>query len=134
MASFAAGDMHCGGSLVGRDFVKQTLVCSLISAVAACFATIAAEDANRLQPWSSNPRYWQFKGQAVLLLGGSKDDNLFQIPDLKEHIDEIRAAGGNYIRNTMSDRRDKGSEVYPFLQQPDGKYNLEQWNEDYWRR
>jgi len=32
-------------------------------------------------------------GQPVLLLGGSKDDNLFQVPDLKEHLDEIRTAG-----------------------------------------
>ena len=70
----------------------------------------------------------------MLLLGGSKDDNLFQIPDLKEHLDEIRAAGGNYIRNTMSDRKDKGFEVYPFRQRPDGKYDLEQWNDEYWRR
>jgi hypothetical protein len=91
-------------------------------------------DTDRIQPWTKNPRYWQYRGQPVLLLGGSKDDNLFQIPDLKEHLDEIRAAGGNYIRNTMSDRKDKGFEVYPFFQRPDGKYDLEQWNEEYWRR
>jgi len=91
-------------------------------------------DTDRIQPWTKNPRYWQYRGQPVLLLGGSKDDNLFQIPDLKEHLDEIRAAGGNYIRNTMSDRKDKGFEIYPFFQRPDGKYDLEQWNEEYWRR
>jgi len=95
---------------------------------------IPADDANRIRPWSKNPRYWQYKGQPVLLLGGSKDDNLFQIPDLKEHLDEIQKAGGNYIRNTMSDRKDKGFEVYPFKQQPDGKYDLEQWNDKYWLR
>ena len=95
---------------------------------------VAADDANRIQPYGKNPRYWQYHGEPVLLLGGSKDDNLFQIPDLKEHLDEIRAAGGNYIRNTMSDRRDKGFEVYPFKQRPDGKYDLEQWNEEYWSR
>jgi hypothetical protein len=93
-----------------------------------------AEDANRIQPWSKNPRYWQYKGRPVLLLGGSKDDNLFQIPDLKEHLGEMAAVGGNYIRNTMSDRRDKGFEVYPFKQLPGGKYDLELWNNEYWQR
>jgi hypothetical protein len=106
----------------------------LAIAGAFCLDAFGADDANRIQPWSKNPRYWQYKGQPVLLLGGSKDDNLFQIPDLKEHLDEIHKAGGNYIRNTMSDRKDKGFEVYPFKQQPDGKYNLEQWNDEYWLR
>lgn len=112
----------------------RTLVHSLLLAVAGCLVAMAADDPNRIQPWASNPRYWQFKGEPVLLLGGSKDDNLFQIPDLKEHLDEIRAAGGNYIRNTMSDRKDKGFEVYPFLQRADGQFDLEQWNDEYWRR
>jgi len=106
----------------------------LANACTICLVAQPAEDANRIQPWSKNPRYWQYKGQPVLLLGGSTDDNLFQIPDLKEHLDEIQKAGGNYIRNTMSDRKDKGFEVYPFKQQPDGKYNLEQWNDEYWLR
>jgi hypothetical protein len=89
---------------------------------------------DRIQPWSKNPHYWEYKGQPLLLLGGSKDDNLFQVPDLKEHLDDIRAAGGNYIRNTMSDRKDKGFEVYPFFQRQDGKFDLERWNDEYWRR
>ena len=54
-------------------------------------AVSTAEDADRIQPWSENPRYWQYKGKPVLLLGGSKDDNLFQIPDLQEHLDEMRS-------------------------------------------
>lgn len=97
-------------------------------------AVAQAGEADRIQPWSENPRYWQYKGRPVLLLGGSKDDNLFQIPDLKEHLDEMAAVGANYIRNTMSDRPDKGFEVYPFAKRPDGKYDLEQWNDEYWRR
>jgi hypothetical protein len=105
-----------------------------VGMLASTVAAWAADDANRIQPWPDNPRYWQYKGQPVLLLGGSKDDNLFQIPDLKEHLDAIQKAGGNYIRNTMSDRRDLGFEVYPFSQRPDGKYDLNQWNEEYWRR
>ncbi len=91
-------------------------------------------NADRLRPYAANPRYWQYRGQPVLLLGGSKDDNLFQIPDLQAHLDELRAAGANYIRNTLSDRPDKGFEVYPFARREDGKYDLERWNPEYWQR
>jgi len=42
------------------------------------------------------------------------------------------AAGGNYVRNTMSGR-DEGN-VWPFLEREDGLYDLEQWNPEYWRR
>lgn len=90
--------------------------------------------ADRIRPYRANPRYWQYRGRPVLLLGGSKDDNLFQIPDLRQHLDEMKAVGANYIRNTMSDRPDFGFEVYPFLKRADGKYDLEQWNPEYWRR
>ena len=54
---------------------------------------------DRIKPYADNPHYWQYKGKPVLLLGGSKDDNLFQIPDLKEHLDMLASVGGNYIRN-----------------------------------
>lgn len=90
--------------------------------------------AGRIGPWARNPWYWEYKGAPVLLLGGSKDDNLFQIPDLEAHLDEMQAAGANYIRNTMSDRRDGGFEVYPWKQQADGSYDLTQWNLEYWTR
>jgi hypothetical protein len=89
---------------------------------------------DRLRPNAANPWYWQYKSKPILLLGGSKDDNLFQIPDLKEHLDEMARAGANYIRNTMSDRPDKGFEVYPFARRADGKYDLERLNPEYWRR
>ncbi len=84
--------------------------------------------------YPANPRYWQYRGEPVLLLGGSKDDNLFQIPDLKEHLDLLQSVGGNYIRNTMSARLDQGFEVQAFARRPDGKYDLDRWNDEYWRR
>ncbi len=87
-----------------------------------------------IHPWSENPRYWEYKGEPILLTGGSKDDNLFQIPDLKDHLDEMKAVGANYVRNTMSDRHDFGFEVYPFAEIKPGKYDLEKWNEEYWQR
>jgi hypothetical protein len=91
---------------------------------------------NRIQPWNENPWYWQYKGQPVLLLGASSDDNLFQWPagTLIPHLDSMKASGANYVRNTMSDRKDKGFELYPFKQLEDGKYDLTQWNEEYWQR
>ncbi|MEQ8861490.1 MAG: hypothetical protein RIC56_22830 [Pseudomonadales bacterium] len=87
-----------------------------------------------LQPWPENPRYWAYRGRPTLLLGGSPDDNLFQIPNLKEHLDQLGAAGGNYVRNTMSDRRERGFEVYPFARLDDGRFDLARWNPEYWKR
>lgn len=115
-----------------RCSLLAQLLCLSIC-VSFVIGSFAAEP-DRIQPWNVNPRYWQFKGQPVLLLGGSKDDDLFQIPDLKEHLDEMKSVGANYIRNTMSDRNDKGFEIYPFKKLPDGKYDLDQWNDEYWQR
>ena len=101
---------------------------------AALTSSLASENADCIQPWSKNAAYWQYKGQPLLVLGASKDDNLFQLPDLKQHLDEMVCVGANFIRNTMSDRRDRGFELYPFQQLPDGKYDLDRWNEAYWLR
>ena len=37
-------------------------------------------NADRIRPYAKNPRYWQYNGKPVMLLGGSNDDNLFQWP------------------------------------------------------
>lgn len=95
-------------------------------------AWLHADAATRIQPYSENPRYWQYRGKPVLLLGGTKDDNLFQVSDLKEHLDLLAACGGNYIRNTMS-ARDNGN-VQPFPRLDSGKYDLRRWNPEYWQR
>lgn len=95
-----------------------------------------AQSKDAIQPWSANPSYWQYRGNPVLLLGGSDDDNLFQWPadQLRNQLDLIQSTGANYIRNTMSDRQDKGFELYPFLRLPNGKYDLSKWNTEYWER
>ncbi len=85
----------------------------------------------RIEIYKPNPAYWQYKGKPVLLIGGTQDDNLFQIPNLKEHLDLLKAVGGNYVRNTMSSR-DQGN-VWAF-KKAKGKYDLDQWNAEYWRR
>ncbi|MDE2809300.1 MAG: hypothetical protein OXN90_12855, partial [Gemmatimonadota bacterium] len=79
--------------------ILTTLVTSLTS------MTHAQADSDRIQPYAANPRYWQYNGQPVLLLGGTIKDCLFQIPDLEAHLDLLQSVGGNYVRNTMSDRR-----------------------------
>lgn len=114
--------------------LRRTLPCLLLS-VCLCPPLEAAEPST-LKPWSENHWYWEYQGQPVLLLGGSDDDNLFQWPEaeLVQQLDRLKAAGGNVIRNTMSDRRDKGFEVYAFEQLDDGKYDLTRWNTEYWNR
>ena len=93
-----------------------------------------ASDANtdRIKPYEKNPRYWQYLGEPLLLLGGTKDDNLFQISDVEEHLNLLSNVGGNYIRCVMSGR-DKGN-VWPFAQNENGQYDLTRFSEEYWRR
>jgi len=99
------------------------------------FGTISAKD-NHIQPWKENPWFWQYKGKPLLLLGASSDDNLFQWPAkmLIPHLDSMKSVGANYVRNTMSDRQDRKFELYPFKKTENGKYDLNQWNDEYWQR
>ncbi|NQT88969.1 hypothetical protein HQ560_19530, partial [bacterium] len=121
----------------------MTIVCFLAVTVVAGKSAVGQERAKeeapmmsnngRIQPCMANPRYWQYKGKPVLLLGGSDDDNLFQWTGsrLTEQLDLLKSVGGNYLRCTMSGR-DEGN-VWPF-KQVKGKYHLEQSDEEYWRR
>lgn len=111
-----------------------TAVFLMLGWAAAAQPATRVTNADRIRPYSDNPWYWQYQGKPLLLLGGSKDDSLFQIPDLREHLDALKRAGANYIRNTMSDRQDFGFEVYPFKRLEGGKYDLNAWNEEYWER
>jgi hypothetical protein len=87
----------------------------------------------RIQPYTGNPFYWQYKGKPILLLGGSVEDNLFQIPDLEAHLDLLASVGGNYVRCTMSSR-DEGN-VWPFERDPQtGLYDLNKPGQEYWQR
>ena len=86
---------------------------------------------NRIQIYRENPRYWQYKGKPILLIGGSVEDNLFQIPNLKAHLELLKSVGGNYVRSTMS-WVDEG-DVPPFKKVGD-QYDLNQWNDEFWNR
>ena len=88
---------------------------------------------DRIRPYQKNRAYWQYKGEPVLLLGGSVEDNLFQIPDIEEHLDLLKSVGGNYVRCTMSSR-DPGN-VWPFEKDPaTGLYDLDKPSAEFWRR
>lgn len=86
---------------------------------------------NRIQIYKENPSYWQYKGEPILLIGGSVEDNLFQIPNLREHLELLKSVGGNYVRSTMG-WNDEG-DIPPFKKVGD-KYDLNQWNDEFWPR
>ena len=90
------------------------------------------KNADRIKPYAENPRYWQYKGKPVLLLGGSKTDHIFLLDELKTHLDEMQVVGANYVRNTMSQRERRDLKPHKLL--PDGTFDLDQWNQEYWKR
>lgn len=92
----------------------------------------AGRDTARIRPYEANPRYWHYGGEPVLLRGGSTQDNLFQVAALEAQLDRLAAAGGNYVRNTMS-ARDPG-DVWPFHRRPDSTYDLTRLNPEYFDR
>lgn len=118
--------------------ISLLFVLQIVTVVlAACTAGVGhanAQDSNsnRIQPYTANPHYWQYKGKPVMLLGGSKTDHLFLLEDLETHLNELQTIGVNYVRNTMSQREDLEFKPHKLL--PDGKFDLDQWNEDYWNR
>ena len=40
-----------------------------------------------ISPSSSHPAYWEINDTPVLLLGGSVEDNLFQIENIESHLE-----------------------------------------------
>lgn len=113
--------------------LQRFLTLTSLSVVILSSAQLPAEDsAQAIKPFADDPRYWQFHGKPVMLLGGSVTDHLFLIDGLKEHLDAIHAVGGNYVRNTMSQREEQ--EKKPHLLLPSGKFDLDRWNDDYWQR
>lgn len=114
--------------LLGFALAAAFLTCPPTSLM----AVEATEVAARIRVDSEHPAYWNYRGQPVLLLGGSVEDNLFQIPDLEAHLDLLQSVGGNYVRCTMSCRDD--GNVWPFKEVAPGRYDLDQWNEVFWER
>ena len=64
--------------IIGRSIKLGLCMFLVLAAGAGLVQEIAvAQDASGIQPYESNPRYWQYQGEPVLLLGGTGDDNLF---------------------------------------------------------
>lgn len=102
-----------------------------------------APQGHAIRPYDANPMYWQYRGQPILLFGGSNRDNIFQWANngtkLTDHLDLLKDCGGNYIRCTMSSREYTPAGYrwdllpYPFAK-VNGRYDLDQWDERYWRK
>ena len=132
--------MFAGTSQVLRSAILVALAWMLSGGYGAAWA----DESDRIRPYEANPHYWQYKGRPVLLLGGSDDDNLFQWPAkrLTAQLDTLVACGGNYVRNTMASREIKPghNDLWPYriVKRTDdlliNVYDLDQWNEEYWRR
>ena len=93
---------------------------------------ISSSAKNGIAIYEENPFYWSYNGEPTLLLGATKEDNLFQIEDLEDHLKLLDSVGGNYIRCTLSSR-DQGN-LKPYLLNEQGQYDLDQPNPKYWGR
>ncbi|MFO7925046.1 MAG: DUF6298 domain-containing protein [Bacteroidales bacterium] len=95
-----------------------------------------------IRVYKENPWYFQYKGEPLLLLGASDYHNIFQRPDLIEHLDRMQSAGGNYVRNTMASREllPDHNDLWPYhiVEETDDPliniYDLDRWNDEYWSR
>lgn len=85
-----------------------------------------------LRPYEQNPWYWEYKGQPVLLIGGSDTHNIFQMDNLSDHLGIMQNIGANYVRNTMSSR--ERGDIHPFFRLEDGQFDLDRWNTEFWER
>ena len=88
-----------------------------------------------IQPYAGNPMYWEYNGQPTLLLGGMVhgEPHLFTKSELISELDKLKAAGGNYMRDTMAIyTKTHVQDVYPFVKRSDGKFDLNQLNPVFW--
>lgn len=96
---------------------------------------------NRIQPYTENPFYWQYKGEQVMLLGASDYHNIFQRLDMVEELEMLESAGGNYVRNSMASREifPDHRDLWPFkaVEATEDSliniYDLTDWNDQYWQ-
>lgn len=107
----------------------------LLALLLGCKGTPDSADpslTSEIQPGKDLPAYWHLNGEPVMLLGGSVQDNLFQVDGLTEHLELLGSVGGNYVRCTMSSR-DEGN-LWPFLKNEEGLYDLNRPDPAYWER
>jgi len=119
---------------------RQTRDSILITIVLV--ANLALAQGAGIEIYPKNPAYWQYDGEPLMLLGGTDDEALFHwagnMELLLAQLDRLVDCGGNYVRCTMS-VREGDNPAYPVREQPyvklaSGKYDLDQWNGEFWRR
>ena len=113
-------------------FLSGLLLLSVLYSCSDVVSKEAEDTAPGIHVSKNNPYYWEYNGRQTMLLGGSVEDNLYQIDQLAEHLDLLASAGGNYVRNVMS-CRDSGN-VWPFRKLENGKYDLRHDDDEHWRR
>ncbi|MBU1822901.1 MAG: hypothetical protein KKG00_15545 [Bacteroidetes bacterium] len=105
---------------------------ALLWSVIGVATTLRAQD---VIPYPKNPHYWQYKGQPVMLLGANKTDSPYLLPNQEAYYDSLARLGGNYTRYVVKQRLDPNlTQIFPFKKREDDKYDLNQWNEEYWER
>ncbi len=120
-----------------NGYALNALAFTILLAVSVSLAHAAG-----IEIYTKNPTYWQYDGKPLVLLGGTDDEALFHwagdMDLLCRQLDRLVDCGGNYVRCTMSVRQGDNP-IYPLREQPylkldDGKYDLDQWNSEFWRR
>jgi hypothetical protein len=95
-------------------------------------------------------RYWQYNGQRVLLLGGwnhghnpfidhdtdnDKDNQGVSSPEqIKNEMDELAAAGGNYLRCVLDPGMAAGIQGFTFCAKSSNQYDLNSMTGPFWDR
>ena len=119
-----------------KRLLQTTVLVGMIALLWPSAVSLASgvEEDGSIRPYSENPWYFEFRGEPRVLIGGSDIDCPFQWTGTKltDHLDLLESVGGNYIRNTMSDRNE--GDVFAFKQVEGGTYDLDLWNEEYWDR
>lgn len=129
----AGSNPRSSGSGEGFTLMRRFHAAAIVVSALACYCApaLGADEGGPIQPYRENHWYWEYKGKPLVLIGGSDNDNLFQWTGekLTEHLDLLASVGGNYVRNTMSDRDD--GDVYAFKRIREGMYDLTKWNDAY---
>jgi len=121
----------------GNGYNQNVLLLTIFLSVSVSLA-----DGAGIEIYRKNPTYWQYNGKPVILLGGTDDEALFHwagdMDLLSAQLDRLTDCGGNYVRCTMSARKGDNP-IYPMREQPyvrldNGRYDLDQWNGEFWRR
>jgi hypothetical protein len=114
------------------------------------FRLPAAADPDGIAISAEYPRYWQYDGKPVLLLGGwnhghnpfidhdtddDRDKQGVSTPaQIRHAMDELVACGGNYLRCVLDPGMASGVQKMPFCASSGGKFDLNKMVGPFWSR